>query len=60
VSNANPSRPQSAQSASRPATDMPGRTALVSMFPLYMEPVSAPVRPDLRGTQRPESMSGGK
>jgi hypothetical protein len=60
VSNANPNRPQSAPSASRPATDVPGRTALVSMFPLHMEPPSAPARPEHRGPQRPESMNGGK
>lgn len=59
VSNANPSRPQSAPSVSRPASDVPGRTALVSMFPLHMEPLPAPARPE-HNAPRPDSMSGGK
>lgn len=57
----NPNRPQSVHpQGSRPAADTPGRTALVSMFPLHMEPPSAPARPEHRGPQRPESMNGGK
>lgn len=57
----NPNRPRSVHpQVSRPAADTPGRTALVSMFPLHMDPPAAPTRPEHRTPQRPDSLNGGK
>ncbi len=58
MSNANPNHAQPAQT--RSPADLPGRTALVSMFPLHMDPPSAPARPGPQGAPRPDGMQGGK
>ncbi len=60
MSNANPNQPQPSNIQKRSTTDLPGRTALVSMFPLYMDPPSAPVRPKPQSGPRSDGLHGGK
>lgn len=58
MSNPNPNHAQPVQS--RSPVDLPGRTPLVSMFPLHMDPPAAPTRPEARTTPHPDAMHGGK